>query len=83
MPRFGKDVLGQAQWSFLQLSPRVAHIYGTKGSITVERTNCPERLTLKPNHGQTKVKPLLCSSRSDHKTAGVAPHHHRHAAATT
>ena len=55
MARFGNNVLGQAQWSFLQLSPRVAHIYGTKGNITTERTNCPERVTLKSHNGETKV----------------------------
>ena len=48
-------MLGTAQWSFLQTSPRVAHIYGTKGNIAVERVNCPERLTLNKHGGETKV----------------------------
>ena len=59
MRRFGERILGTAQWSFLQTSPRVAHIYGTKGHITVERVNCPERLTL-TKHGS---EPEVCTTR--------------------
>lgn len=53
--RFGERILGTAQWSFLQTSPRVAHIYGTKGSITVERVNCPERITVATHGSAPKV----------------------------
>ena len=54
--RFGERILGTAQWSFLQTSPRVAHIYGSKGHIAVERVNCPERLTLTRSGSEPKVR---------------------------
>ena len=55
MRRFGDRILVTALWSFLQTSPRVAHIYGTKGRIAVERVNCPERVTLTTHGSEPKV----------------------------
>ena len=57
--RFGEKGLALAQWSFLLDSPQVAHIYGTKGEIDMERTHCPERLRVTYSSGEQKVRALL------------------------
>ena len=57
--RYGERAIGVAQWSFLQDSPQLAHIYGTRGHITMERVHCPEKLTItrSGDAGQVLVPP--------------------------
>ena len=57
--RFGEKGLALAQWSFLLDSPQVAHVYGTKGEIDMERTHCPEHLRVTYSDGKQKVRALL------------------------
>ena len=56
-----------AQWSFLQDSPRLAHIYGTRGRITMERMHCPEKLTISRS-GDAEVQVQLASSDRRHRS---------------
>ena len=56
MRRFGEKGLALAQWSFLLDSPQIAHIYGTKGEIDLERVHCPEDLCVTYSSGKQQVR---------------------------
>ena len=56
MRRFGEKGLALAQWSFLLDSPQIAHIYGTRGEIDMERVHCPEHLRVTYSDGKQMVR---------------------------
>ena len=63
--RFGEKGLALAQWSFLLDSPQIAHIYGTKGEIDMERVHCPEHLRVTYSTGEQKVR--ACQTDLNHR----------------